>query len=259
VSSSPPFALGAEASLVLSGVSLLVLVVANAVSVNGVEETLASAKAVLADFGALVSDLGPAGYLLYCGAYAGLELLLLPATPLALSAGALFGSGPGILLSSLGSLGGATGAFLLARYVARDRVLAATANMPKFRAIDRAVGRDGFKVVMLVNLSPLSSLQNVLNYGYGAMPSIRIQPYMLASWLACLPRTAATVAAGSMGRSLLDGETQGVWALAAGMVFAGAAMFYIARVAKDSLAEMEEEERKEAELAAQTAQPAQDE
>ena len=232
--------LGGEFALLAGGAALLVLVVASAVTVNGVDETLSSAKQVLDDFSALVRDLGPTGYVLYCFAYAALEMLLLPATPIALSAGALFGVGPGVLLSSLGGLGGATGAFLVGRYVARERVLKATAHMPKFKAIDRAIGRDGFKVVLLVNLSPLASLQNVLNYAYGAMPSIRIQSYMGASYLALLPRTWATVAAGSMGKSLLDGESQGAWTVAAGLVFAVAATVYVARVAQDALAEFDE-------------------
>lgn len=232
---------GGELAVLAGGAAVLLVVVASAVTVNGVEDTLSSAKQVLADFSALVRDLGPTGYLLYIAAYAGLELLFLPATPIALSAGALFGVGPGVLISSVGGLCGATSAFLIGRYVARERVLKATAKMPKFKAIDRAIGRDGFKVVLLVNLSPLASLQNVLNYAYGAMPSIRIQSYMAASYLALLPRTWATVAAGSVGRSLMDGESQGAWTVAAGVVFAVAATVYVARIAQDALSEFEEE------------------
>lgn len=231
-------ALGGEVAVLAGGAALLLLVTASAVSVNGVEETLSSARQVLADFSALVRDLGPTGYVLYIAAYAGMEMLLLPATPIALSAGALFGVGPGVLLSSIGGLCGATGAFLIARYAARERVLKATAKMPKFKAIDRAIGRDGFKVVLLVNLSPLASLQNVLNYAYGAMPSINIQSYMAASYIALLPKTWATVAAGSVGKSLMDGESQGAWTVAAGLVFAVAATVYVARVAQEALADL---------------------
>jgi uncharacterized membrane protein YdjX (TVP38/TMEM64 family) len=151
-----------------SAAALVVLGVAGAVALNGVDSTVETARLALEDFKALVSSLGPTGYALYVAAYASLELVLLPATPFALSASALFGGVvKGTLVSSLGGLSGATGAFLIARYAARDRVLAATANQPKFAAIDRAIARDGFRVVLLVNLSPLSSLQNLLNYAYG--------------------------------------------------------------------------------------------
>ena len=81
--------------------------------------------------------------------YAGLEVLLLPATPVALTAGALFGVPAGAALSTLGGLTGATTCFLLGRTVARDRVTAWAAGDARFGALDRAIARDGFKVVLL--------------------------------------------------------------------------------------------------------------
>lgn len=154
--------------MVAGGVALLLAAAGYSVATHGVGETLEAAKGALADFGTLVRDLGPAGWLLYVLAYGGMEVLLLPATPLALTAGALFGAPAGTLLSALGGVTGAVSAFLLARYAVRDRVLAAAQDSPQFMAIDRAISRDGFKVVLLVNLSPLASLQNLLNYGVRA-------------------------------------------------------------------------------------------
>ena len=72
------------------------------------------------------------------------------------------------------------------------------------------------------------------------MTSIPLQSYMLASGVAMLPRTWAVVSAGTMGRSLLEGEEGGL-ALGAGMLVAAAATVYIAGVAKEALAEMEAE------------------
>lgn len=72
------------------------------------------------------------------------------------------------------------------------------------------------------------------------MTSIPLQPYVLASGLALLPKTWACVSAGTMGRSLLEGEEGGL-ALGAGMLVAVAATVYIAGVAKVALAEMEAE------------------
>ncbi len=162
--STLPAAHGGEAALLAGGAALLVAAASFGVATHGVDETLALAASKLEDFTALVQSLGPAGWLLYMGTYAAMEVLLLPATPLALTAGALFGTAPGTMLSAVGGLAGATTAFLLGRYALRERVLAAAQDAPQFAALDRAIGRDGFKVTLLVNLSPASSLQNLLNY-----------------------------------------------------------------------------------------------
>ena len=70
------------------------------------------------------------------------------------------------------------------------------------------------------------------------MTSIPLPAYAAASALALLPRTWATVSAGNMGRSLLDGEEGGL-ALGAGLTVAVAATLYITGVAKSALAEMQ--------------------
>jgi uncharacterized membrane protein YdjX (TVP38/TMEM64 family) len=109
-------------------------------------------------------------------------------------------------------------------------------------------------VCLLVNLSPAASLQNLLNYCYG-VTSIRLPDYALASGLALLPRTWATVTAGTMGRSLLEGEGQGgLMALGAGLAFALAATVYISRVANEALAEMQAEDAAAAAAAEEAAE-----
>ena len=157
-----------EGQVLVGGAALVVAALGYGVFSLGFDETMTAAKGALVSFSDVVRGLGPAGVVLYLLAYAGLEVVLLPATPLALTAGALFGVVPGTLLSCMAGLTGATSSFLLARYAFRDRVLAAANDAPQFAAIDRAIGRDGFKVVLLVNLSPLSGLQNLLNYGVRA-------------------------------------------------------------------------------------------
>lgn len=98
-------------------------------------------------------------------AYAGLEVFLLPATPIALTGGALFGVGPGTLISAVGGLLGAVSAFTIGRTIAREPVSKWASGSKPFTALERALDKDGFKVVLLVNLSPLASLANLLNYG----------------------------------------------------------------------------------------------
>jgi len=222
--------------------SIVLLGLGGTVALLGVEATAEMARSTLDQFLVTVRAAGSAGRVLYIAAYAGVELLLLPATPLALTAAALFGFWPGVALSSLGGLGGATSAFLLGRYVARERVLAATVSVPQFKAIDRAISRDGLKVVLLVNLSPLAGIQNLLNYAYGTT-SVALAPYMAGSWLASLPRTYATVLAGSLGATLLEGEEDAGHSRLAvvGALAAMAATLAVAQLAKEALAEAEED------------------
>ena len=59
------------------------------------------------------------------------------------------------------------------------------AKHPKFAAIDRAIGRDGFRVVVLLRLSPLLPLA-ASNYLYG-LTSVDLTSYVLGSWLGMLP------------------------------------------------------------------------
>lgn len=113
----------------------------------------------------IVGSLNPATRLSCAAVYAGLEVFLLPATPVALTGGALFGVLPGTLISAIGGSLGAATAFTLGRTVAREPVSKWAAGSKPFRAMERALNQDGFKVVLLVNLSPLASLANLLNYG----------------------------------------------------------------------------------------------
>jgi uncharacterized membrane protein YdjX (TVP38/TMEM64 family) len=73
-------------------------------------------------------------------------------------------------------------------------VLSIAAKNPKWAAIDKAIGRDGFKFVTLLRLSPLLPLA-ASNYLYG-LTSVELGPYVLGSWLGMLPGTWAYVGAG---------------------------------------------------------------
>jgi uncharacterized membrane protein YdjX (TVP38/TMEM64 family) len=54
--------------------------------------------------------------------YAFLELIIIPAVPLTMAAGVLFGVGPGLAVVSFASTAAAAVAFLITRYAARDKV-----------------------------------------------------------------------------------------------------------------------------------------
>ena len=63
-----------------------------------------------------------------------------------------------------------------------------------FQAIDRAIGKNGFRVVTLLRLSPLLPLA-LSNYFYG-LTSVDLPAYVAGSWLGMLPGTILYVIAG---------------------------------------------------------------
>lgn len=201
-------------------------------------------KLFLDTFIALVDEWGPLGYLAYIVVYALLELLAVPAIPLTMTAGVIFGVLPGTAVVSVSATLAATGAFLISRYVARERFASWANKNPKFAAIDKAIGQDGFRVVALLRLSPLLPLA-ASNYLYG-LTSVDLGSYIAASWIGMLPGTFAYVGAGSYGSLLVSaGEGGGIeiWQVALGIGVTAFALWYIGRLAKDAI-DLEEMEDK---------------
>ncbi|HWC07402.1 MAG TPA: TVP38/TMEM64 family protein [Gemmatimonadota bacterium] len=127
-------------------------------------------------------------------------ILLVPGSLITLGTGFLLGVGRGMVTVSIGSTLGALAAFLVGRTVARERVRAWIADRPRFRAVDRAVEKDGLGIVLLTRLSPLFPY-NFLNYAYG-LTGIRLRDYALGSWVGMLPGTLLYVVLGSTAQAL---------------------------------------------------------
>jgi uncharacterized membrane protein YdjX (TVP38/TMEM64 family) len=166
-----------------------------------------------------VQDLGEWGPIVYGLIYAVAVVALVPASALTMGAGAVFGLGVGTLTASLASITGASLAFLIARYLARDLVARRLGRDPRFAAIDKAVARNGWVIVGLLRLSPAVPF-NVQNYLYG-VTGIGFWTHLATSWVAMLPGTVLYVYLGHVGRAGLDavagGSTRGrslaEWAL----------------------------------------------
>ncbi|MXZ70023.1 MAG: TVP38/TMEM64 family protein [Acidobacteria bacterium] len=126
-----------------------------------------------------VDGLGPLGPIVFILGYIGSTVAFIPGSVLTLAAGAIFGLGEGVLYVMTGATLGSSVAFLLARYVAREAVEQRIAGNAKFAAVDRAVGREGWKIVVLLRLSPVFPY-NLLNYGLG-LTKVRFRDYVLAS------------------------------------------------------------------------------
>jgi uncharacterized membrane protein YdjX (TVP38/TMEM64 family) len=183
---------------------------------------------------------GARGVAAYIVIYILATILLIPGSPIGLLAGVLYGPWWGTLFVSAGATLGAAAAYLLGRYAFRSAVEKATAKAPKFAAIDRAIGKNGWKIVALLRLSPVVPF-NLSNYFFG-LTAIRFIPYVLVSWVCMLPGTllyvylgyAASQAAGAGGPQA-NGWLH--WTLLGiGLLLIGAVSVYITKLAKRALA-----------------------
>lgn len=201
------------------------------------------------------AKLGPAGPVVFGLLYVAAVVAMLPASPLTLAAGALYGLVLGTVVVSIASTLGAGLAFLVARYLARAEIEAMMARFPKFRAVDRAIGENGWKIVAMLRLSPAVPF-NLQNFLYG-LTRIRFWPYLLTSWVSMLPGTFLFIYlghAGRMGYEAASGlarraPTPAEWAmLVVGLVATVAATLYTTRLARRAL-----RQHKELELDEETA------
>src|SRR5204862_4522497 len=83
-----------------------------------------------------------------------------------IGAGFAFGLWKGFLAVSTGATFGASLAFLVARFIARDKIEAIAKRNETFRKIDNAIGKKGAKLIFLLRLSPAIPF-NLSNYFYG--------------------------------------------------------------------------------------------
>ena len=156
-------------------------------------------------FKAWVAGQGALGVVAFALAYVGVSLVPGgPAAVMTLAGGAVFGFVTGTIVISLASTLGATLAFLLARTVLRERASRMAASSPRFAGLNRAIEKEGWKIVSLVRLSPLFPF-TVVNYLFGLTP-VRPVSYVLASWVAMLPGTAAYVYFGAALGNAASGD-----------------------------------------------------
>jgi uncharacterized membrane protein YdjX (TVP38/TMEM64 family) len=137
--------------------------------------------------------------LLYFLTYLVVTVLSLPvAAPLSLVGGALFGRWLGTGIVSLASTLGATGAFLLSRYLFRDAVQRRFG--PRLVAINRGVEQEGAYYLFTLRLVPAVPFF-LINLGMGLTP-MRVGTFLLVSWVGMLPGTFVYLYAGEKLGSL---------------------------------------------------------
>jgi uncharacterized membrane protein YdjX (TVP38/TMEM64 family) len=197
---------------------------------------------LLGNFNTWVALMGVGGIFIFIGVYAVATVLLAPGSILTIGAGFAFGLWKGFLAVSAGSTLGAALAFLVARFIARDRVEAIAKGNDKFRRIDNAIGKQGAKLIFLLRLSPVIPF-NISNYFYG-LTSVKFWPYVLVSWIGMIPGTFLYVYIGTASQAAVSAAASGeavkhgwqYWALTSvGLAATVIVTIWITKIARDAL------------------------
>jgi len=191
-----------------------------------------------------IGGLGMWGPVVLAAIYVVATVLFVPGTILTLAAGAIFGLAIGTATVSVGSTLGASAAFLIARYGAREKVATMAQHNRHFGAIDRAIEEGGWKIVALLRLSPALPF-NLQNYLYGLTP-VAFWPYAIASWIAMLPGTFLYVYIGHVTGTAIAGDRERSafeWGmLIVGLLATVAVTVYVTRLANRKLNEQVDEQ-----------------
>ncbi|MDX2232590.1 MAG: TVP38/TMEM64 family protein [Leptolyngbyaceae cyanobacterium bins.349] len=187
-------------------------------------------------------NLGSVGIIAFVVIYNLATILFIPGSLLTLGGGALYGVFWGSVYVVIAASLGATIAFLIGRYYARNWVAKQLQGHPQFQAIDQAVAREGLKIVFLTRLSPIFPF-NLLNYAFG-VTCVSLKDYVIGS-MGMIPGSVMYVYLGSLIGDIallgmpqeMNSQAQTVqWLIKiVGFLATIAVSLYITRIAKKAL------------------------
>lgn len=158
----------------------------------------------LEQFKTYVRGVGPIGYVLYVLVYVLCCVFVVPATVLTLGAGAIFGFVAGTIVNLVSATLGACAAFLLGRTVFRKRIEQKVASNPKLGAVDKAIEKEGTKIMLLMRLSGFPPF-TWINYAL-SLTGVKFLPYAITTFIGIIPGTAAFTYLGAAGADLATGS-----------------------------------------------------
>ena len=187
-------------------------------------------------------SLGWVGILAFAGGILLIQLFCSPTSPAVITAGLIFGFTRGLAAVVIGAVLGAVVNFLIARTFARRVVAKRLAHNEKFQLIDRAIGREGWKIVALLRFCPIPF--GLANYCYG-LTAIPFWPYFFATLVAIMPGNLFFTYLGVTAHAGLAVVTGTAPArhpgeyiiLGLGVVAGLFALVYISKIAKAAIAE----------------------
>lgn len=139
--------------------------------------------------------------------------LFIPATPILIVGGMVFGPFWGEVYVLFGATAGGIVAFLAARYLARDWVTSKLAGT-KLMALDEKVARQGWKIVALSRLMPIFPYV-LVNYAFG-LTRVSLLSFVLATFFGMFPLTMIYVYFSANLLDLLQGRLS--WQVIIGVV-----------------------------------------
>jgi len=189
-------------------------------------------------------DLGLLGIAAYVLVMVGVQMFCAPLSPAGIAAGMIFGLWRGLVTVEIATAIGAALNFVVARHLARERVNRWLGHHEKFKLIDAAIGREGWKIVALLRLCPIPF--GLANYSYG-LTAVGFVPYMAATLVAILPGNIFFVWFGATSNDALAAVTGEAKAGAGQFVLTGiglvalfVAMTYVTRIARAAIAKKDE-------------------
>src|SRR6266498_365329 len=126
------------------------------------------------------------------------NILLLPGGILAVGSGFFFGLWWGFLIVFAGNIVGTAISFALSRSIAKRWFQQRLSSNPTLRALEPAVERESWKIILLSQLHPLFPT-SLLNYFYG-LTTIRFGLYMLWASIGRIPGLFLYVYIGTLGQ-----------------------------------------------------------
>jgi len=183
--------------------------------------------------------------------YACCNVLLLPGGFLSLGGGFFFGLWWGFLINLVGNVGGAAISFYISRWIGRRWLHRKLMQNATLEALEPAVQREGWKIILLSQLHPLFPT-SLLNYLYG-LTRIRFRTCIL--WVAIGQAPGLFLYAylgtlGQLGLNLVRGKSHPAaieyWIWGGGLVFSVVILMLLGRIALRLLREAEEAAREQA-------------
>jgi uncharacterized membrane protein YdjX (TVP38/TMEM64 family) len=185
--------------LIFWGGSILLVV---AIAVAGL---LLPVAAWIDAFRGWIEGFGIWGIVVFALAYVLATVALIPCAPLSIVAGLAWGLWA-LPLVLVAAMTGSSLAFEIARRLARARVEAWAARHPRGAAVAEAVREQGWRIVLLLRLSPVVPF-NMQNYLFG-ITGIGFVPYAVATAIGVLPGAALFIAIGAFGHGSAESDTR---------------------------------------------------
>ena len=176
--------------------------------------------------------------------YACCNVMLLPGGILSIGGGFFFGLWWGFLIILVGNVTGAAIAFVLSRWIGRSWLRRRLLRNATLIALEPAVEREGWKIILLSQLHPLFPT-SLLNYLYG-LTTIRFQTCIL--WVAIGQAPGLFLYAyigtlGQLGLNLLRGQSHPrlieYWIWGGGFLLSAVILILLGRISLGLLQEVE--------------------